>query len=464
MAKTYDQIIGEMTADVEATVGDVDTRQGTVLREVLLGPVAVQLEGAYARTDQVESNMSIVNPEAATAEALDAIAANFGISRFGGSPASGTVRFVRYQVPPSPISIPLGTLLYTSSTADSLSFRTINSATLSASSSQDPVSGAYYVEASVLCLVNGITGNVSAGTVSVFSIPGVDEIYNPSDLSGGRAEQTNSELAELIRAKAQGNLGTRGGYEALVRSNFSVLDTNVIGPTDPEMRRQDAGAVDVILLNDDTVQSEEGLPVATTTVIPAYLPLISVVEILGVDILDVQKTLVLGTDYSVTVDNFSQYARSWKELSHVDINITSFTPKPNSILTFRYTNSQIARVVQAFLENDANWIIGSDPLAKLSRRVDSDVTANIRIFPGYDPTTTAANVSDAIKAHFDAQLLDGDVQSSDVITVIGSIAGVDFVDLSTFLMIDSRTGNPTSDVVIGRDEHARSGAITVGII
>ena len=258
MAKTFDQIMSEMVGQVDINLGDQDTRTGTVLREGFLAPVATELVTAYSRTDQVEANQTIASPDAISSEAMEAIAANFGLVRFVGTLSSGTLRFMRFQAPTTAIPIPGGTIASSSDIGDSLKFKTLGAVTLSALSPQDPVTGAYYVDSSAICLVSGTSGNAPADTIRYQSVAGIDEVTNPNAFSGGKDTQTNAELAELIVARAQGNLGTRSGYESLVRDNFSVDDMEIITPTDTEASRaQFSGELDITILSGNLVQSEE---------------------------------------------------------------------------------------------------------------------------------------------------------------------------------------------------------------
>lgn len=466
MSKTAEQIIGEMVTQVSSTIGTVDTRVGTVLREAILSPVAVQLEGAYAETAAVEANHSIITPAAITDAAMDAIAANFGLTRFAGSPASGSVRFSRFVAPASPISIPVGSLVSTMTSSDELSFRTLVTSSLSSASSKDPVNGDYYVDVAVIAQISGSVGNVAAGAINTHSIGGIDSVSNLTNFTGGKDIQTNTELAALIQSRAQGNMGTKGGYSSLVRSNFAVDDVQIIGPADTEMRRLwDPGAVDVIILSSSSVESEESVPATTAVYTPVYLPLTEFrpIEIKGLDSLDAEHILVAGTDYLLTVDTVSNMARSYRELTAIQFNISTFVPKVGSFLTLRYNNNQIVRVVQSFLGAESNLIVGANPLVKSARNVGVTLTADVKIFPSFSTTVIQSQIQTALTNKSNSMLLGDDLQSSDIISIIGNISGVDFIDLATFSMIDSRSATASSNIVAGRDEIVRITSMTINV-
>jgi uncharacterized phage protein gp47/JayE len=467
MAKTFDTIISEMVARVSSILGQQDTRVGTVLREGFLAPVASQLEEAFSRTDAVELNQSISSAESITEEALERVAANFGLARFPGSPASGFVRFSRFNVPVAPIPIPSGTVVSTSDIGDFLGFKTISAATLSNISPQDPVTGAFFVDVAVVATASGSDGNVEADTIRFHSVPGVDEVTNINPLSGGKNQQTNSELAELIAARAQGNLGTRGGYEGLVRSNFSVDDMEIITPTDPEAARaQFSGELDITVLSGSAIQSQETTSHTTTVFNPAFLPLTSVNEITGIeDVTDNVKVLVEGPDYDIIFDTFSPLSRSFQEKSRVNLHVTSFVVKPGSIFTIKYGNSELVRIIQSFIADAQNEILGADVLVKLAISVPVNISADIRIIPGFDPATVQTDTEDAVNEFFNSKLLGDDVQVSDVVTVMGSTPGVDSVDLTTFEM--AKASAPSlflQEVLANKQEYLRAGTVVITVV
>lgn len=467
MAKTFDTIINEMASDVSGKLGQQDTRVGTVLREGFLAPVADQLEEAYARTDTVELNQSVSSAESISETAMERLAANFGLARFPGAPASGSVRFMRFQAPAAPILIPSGSIVATSDTGDFLNFETVAASSLTNLSNQDPVTGAYYVDIPVIANVSGSDGNVESDTIRFHSVPGIDDVTNPNALSGGKDRQTNTELAELIIARAQGNLGTRSGYEGLVRSNFAVDDMEIITPTDPEATRaQFSGELDITILSGNVIESQETTPSTTLVFNPIFLPLTGVTEITGVeDITDAVITLTPGTDYDVIVDTFSPLSRSYIEKSRINLHVTTFTVKPASVFTIRYNNSEIIRVIQAFLTDPENEILGADVLVKLAIEVLVNLAADIRIIPGFDPTTVQANVEAAVESFFAAKLLGDDVQVSDIVTVIGGVDGVDSVDLTTLFMAKASAPlTQLQEVLANKQEYLRAGAIVITVV
>jgi uncharacterized phage protein gp47/JayE len=467
MAKTFDVIINEIVNRVNSTLGQQDTRVGTVLREGFLAPLAVQLEEAFTRTDTVELNQSIAAAAAVSDEAMERIAANFGLARFPGSPASGTLRFSRFQAPAAPIVIPANSIATTSDVGDFLGFRTLAAASLTAISPQDPITGAYFVDIPAIATSSGSAGNVEFDTIRFQSIPGIDEVTNPLSFFGGKDAQTNTELAELMSARAQGNLGTRNGYEGLIRSNFAVDDMDIITPTDPEATRaQFSGELDITILSGISIESQETAAHTTTTFTPTFRPLISVNSITGIeDITNNVITMVEGPDYDVIIDTFSPLSRSFIEKSRINFHVTTFTVKPGSVFTILYSNSELVRIIQSFIADAQNEILGADVLVKLAISVPVNISADIRIIPGFDPATVQADTEDAVNEFFNSKLLGDDVQVSDVVTVMGSIPGVDSVDLTTFEM--AKASAPSlflQEVLANKQEYLRAGTVVITVV
>jgi uncharacterized phage protein gp47/JayE len=461
MGQTFDETITDLTDYVKDSIGNVDTRVGTVLRDAILAPAAFEFTNTYSKIDETSANQGINTAASQSAESLENLASNFGIARSIGTYASGTVRLFRYAQPTYTISIPSGTKAYTELSSSRVSFSTLATVYLTPSSPQDPEMGYYYVDCAVSCDEPGEIGNVMAGGISYIELVGIDGVTNPNETSGGTETQTNEQLVSTIESTARGNIGTRTGYEALVRENYSVTDVKVIGSRDADsVRAQYGSAVDVVVLDETKTVMTEAFtfvsPIMTTRVIPTFRPLISVIQITGKNSDEEDVTLVPGTDYTVMVDTYSVYKRSIWENSRILLHITSFTPLNNSQMIMDYYYTANIASIQNFLAADANNVFGSDVMAKAGISIPVNVTANIRIFPGYNATSVITSIETALAAFFNALLLDDDVQASDVIATIANVAGVDAVDVPTFSMAKvSAPAVPLQEILVGRQEYVR---------
>ena len=464
MAQSFTDIVTRLITNLKNAMPGIDTRVGTVLRDSFLTPEATEFLDAYNTIDVVSANQGVNTASQQSDGSLENLAANYGISRYTGSYASGAVSFYRFNAPTETIAIPAGTIVYTDMTAGRVTFRTLSTVNLTATSDFDPALGAYYVDAVVTCEIVGALGNVTAGGIVFTSVAGIDGVTNKNDTSGGKDLQTNDELVALIQSTAQGNLGTRTGYESMVRDNFAVDDVKIITPDDIDYARtRTVGAVDVTVLSGNRTPISESFPfvspAVTNYIVPTYLPLFSVSQITGTGVSGA-ITLVEGEDYDVVYDTYSDYRRSVEEKSRINIHGTTGPTGTNlinnSMLDVSYNTSALVTNIQAFLEREENKVIGADLLVKMGIEIPTLVEATVKIIPGYTTTVVQSDIETTLAAYFNALLLDDDVQASDVITVIGNVAGVDSVNVETFkFALVSAPTVPVEEVTAGKQEYIR---------
>ena len=444
MADQFQDVITRITTSVTgstAGVGDVDTSTGSVLRDGFLAPAAFEITGVYQEIDTVSANQGLATAAAQSDASLEDLASNFNITRSTGTYATGTVRFYRYSQPISNIPIVSGSKIYSELSSSQVSFHTLSTVYLTSSSPVDPGNGAYYVDCPILCDSPGSIGNVFAGGISYCEITGVDEVSNLVATTGGLETQTNDQLVSTVQATARGNIGTRTGWEALVRDNFIVEDCQVIGGKDVDaVRSQFGGSVDIIVLDETLAPMTEVLAFAgpTGSVAPTFLPLASVVSIGATGATAGAMILSEGPagDYEVVYDNYSINRRSTIEKSKIIIHPSTFTLDGTALaVQYFYTASILA--IQNFINEDANDVFGSDVMVKAGIKVPANVTANIVLLPGYSATTVVAAVQTALLAYFNTLLLNNSIQASDVTTVIGNVAGVDSIDLPSFSLANA---------------------------
>lgn len=478
MAQTLDQIITDISNQILANFAPVlaDTRVGTVMYEAIINPMANEVLSLEQSIDTVTLNQSIDNAAAMTGPAMDALAANFGVTRFFGLPSVGYERFVKFASPTSTVPIPAGSIVATQQTNSSpaSTFVTLSAASLLPSSPPDPISGAAaYVDILVQAQAVGSSGNVASGTVInlITPIAGVDRVYNPNAFNNGSDSQSNTVLAQVVSADSQGELGTRPGYKKLVLENFSVQDILVLGNGDPGMlRSQYGGSVDIVILGNSNISNSQSYPyTGQTTLVPSSLPLVSVQSLSGFTSGAVPVTFIgpaggigLGLDYDVILDTTGPYAGSFEENSKIVLHFVSATPGIGTNLTLAYTYNQLVDEIQSFMSADANDVLGSDVLVRAGVEIDAAVTANISVIPGYDPATVLAAATTSVQTFSNNLLLGVDVEPSQVITAIENTAGVDFVDLPSFILALLATpSTPVQQIVATNEQFIRIPSITI---
>lgn len=478
MAQTLAQIITDLSNLILNNFAPVlaDTRVGTVMYDAVISPVANEVLSLEQSIDTVTLNQSIDNASSMTGTAMDSLAANFGVTRFSGLPSVGFERFVKFATPTGTIPIPAGSIVATQQTNSSPSstFVTLSASSLLPSSPPDPITGAAaYVDILVQAQAVGSAGNAAAGTVInlITPIVGVDSVYNPNSFNNGSDFQSNTVLAQVVSSDSQGEIGTRPGYKKLVLENFSVQDILVIGNGDPGMlRSQFGGSVDIVVLGNSNISNSQSFPyIFQTTLSPSSLPLVSVQSLSGFTSLNVPVTFVgpvggigLGTDYDVVLDTTGPFAGSFEENSRIVLHFTTATPGSGTVLTLAYTYNQIVDEIQSFMSADANNVLGSDVLVRAGVEIDAAVTANISVIPGYDPATVIAAATASVQTFSNNLLLGVSVEPSQVIAAIENTAGVDFIDLPSFILALLATpSTPVQQIVATNEQFVRISSIAI---
>ena len=461
MPNSFTDIVSRLIATLSGTITNIDTRVGTVVRDSFLTPEATEFLNVYNQIDTNSANQGVNTAQQQSDASLENLASNYGESRAVGTYSSGLVTLYRYNQPTITYPIPTGTIVYTDTSIGRVAFRTITANVLSPSSDFDSDLGAYYIDVFVMCDVTGTIGNVAANSVTYITFPGIDGVTNRNDMSGGKDAQTNDELVALIKSTARGNLGTRTGYESMVRENFAVDDVKIITPDDSDyVRTNQVGAIDIIVLNNNRVTAEEDFPfispTATTEITPSFLPLLGVSSLTGEGVTGLAVVLSEGStgDYDVDYDTYSDYRRGQSELSK--INLHTAILKNNSMINVIYETSSVVSIIEAFFEREENKAIGADVMVKMGIEIPTLVTAKVRLIPGHNSIVVISAIQDALTAHFNALLLDDDVQVSDVLTVIGNVAGVDSVNVPALVFaLASDPLVPVQEVTADKQEYIR---------
>lgn len=189
-----------------------DFNTGSVLLS-LFDTVAAELEQLYNAQVQIQDAAFI---STATGSDLDKKVADFTLERRGASFSSGIVTFGRTTSSTQNFIIPAGTQISTqaTSTAPSVSFETIEEAILSA--------GSLTVNVQARAVSSGISGNVSASTITILPSPptGIEFVINYNAFTGGADSETDEELRNRLSLYL--NSLARGTKLALESAGLSV--------------------------------------------------------------------------------------------------------------------------------------------------------------------------------------------------------------------------------------------------
>ena len=244
--RSLDEIALAMIDFLRLVNPDLDTKPGTVARDLFVDVPANELAKLYAELRNISNLQSLA---AATGTDLDRLARNYGITRNTGSPAGGTVIFTTNDVT-SDIFIPQGTIV----TANSgTSFQTLVDSAFDSTKPNVYAANAlrvrtdldlagitddFALEVAVEANEFGAQGNVGKFSVSQVTLSGISNVTNVTAMTGG----TGSESDAAFRSRALGifagaNTGTALGYRNAVLADPRVLDVLTVEPGDTLMTR-----------------------------------------------------------------------------------------------------------------------------------------------------------------------------------------------------------------------------------
>jgi uncharacterized phage protein gp47/JayE len=443
---SFNEIAASIQNTILTSIPNANVLANSVISDVFINPQAFELETLTVLAYNASLAQSLLT---ASGNALDYLAANFGIQRNQAQYATGNVTFFTYDPVPQVISIPSGTLVQTGSGGGSsivLQFVTTQNAFIAVGSSS--------VTVPVICTVPGSIGNVSVGainTLSTANIP-INGIINNLPTSGGE----NEEIDESLSLRAQlalsgGNVGTEGAYRSVILNNIStVVDAQVLPPSN--ILSRGPGKVDIYIQNSSSFQSASssqivpagstGVTIGQNLVILQNQPVTSITSII------VNNQVVSPTEYSLVFDT-SDYANSSLAQNSLIWNV----PAPSQQYTINYTyNSNVQLAQQAIIPKTP---IGSDVLVKQATAVNIYISAFVTLFSFADQTTVLNSILTSFQNYFSNKRLNQDLYETDIICLITSVPGVASVQtpLANFSR-DSFTNTSINTIDIATLEYA----------
>jgi Uncharacterized homolog of phage Mu protein gp47 len=263
--RTLNEIVKNIIDDIHDKLPNVDTKEGTFIRDVFINPGASQIFQLYQDAKMIEYSQSILT---ATGEELDKLAQNYFVTRKGASKSYGKLRFyLGDQVPSEIITILKGSTAYTRATDNRVEiyFETLVTVTVIpediSSYSYDSTEGQYYVEVEASSVDTGSINNVGAKEITVLGegLDSVTKVINPFAFSGGTdAESDTSLMLRVSMAITGSNIGTKDGYNSFILKQEGVIDAKVVGAGEPLMTRDngEGGMVDIYVRAEKLAEAE----------------------------------------------------------------------------------------------------------------------------------------------------------------------------------------------------------------
>lgn len=224
----------------------LDTKPGTVARDVFIDGPSYQLSQLYQELEKLRTIQSI---RLAIGADLDKLGSNYNATRKSGSKSGGT-SLLTFKSIPYDIPINKGEII---TARNGMSFvvkngfvvNAINSNTYRAIASQyrsdldlAGITDTFAVEVLVEASTAGIQGNISKYSLVSTKINGVSNVTNPLPFGGGSSSEDDASYRSRILALFSGaNTGTSLGYRNAVLQDPASLDAMVIEPGDILMTR-----------------------------------------------------------------------------------------------------------------------------------------------------------------------------------------------------------------------------------
>ncbi len=244
--RSVNEIILNLIDFFKISQPDLDTKPGTVARDLFVDAPASQLAILYDQLSSVSNKQSL---SLVVGTDLDKLAKNFGIIRRNATSSTG-VALLTFSSINAAININKGDLIFAS---NNFSYSVANGTTVDpnatnfyrsiASKYRDQldfagISDEYAVEVTVVATTTGSSGNIGKYSLSRTSISGVSNVTNINGFSGGTDQESDASFRNRVLSSFSGSsVGTALGYLNIALSVTGVSSAAVIEPGNPLMTR-----------------------------------------------------------------------------------------------------------------------------------------------------------------------------------------------------------------------------------
>lgn len=246
VVRSLNEIILSLIDYFKAAQPDLDTKPGTVARDLFIDAPAAQISTLYNEINKISVQQSL---RLVSGSDLDKLAKNFGMARGSSTYASG-VALLTFSSIPANIQI---STQDTITSSNGLVFKPSNDAVVSAGSlnlyrsiatkyrndlDMMGINDTYAIEVNVQATSPGISGNIAKYYLNSTSIYGVSNVTNILPFSGGsNIEDDSSFRARVLSIFGGSSIGTALGYRSAAIGVNGVVDAFIVEPGDPLMKR-----------------------------------------------------------------------------------------------------------------------------------------------------------------------------------------------------------------------------------
>jgi len=283
--RSVNEIITSLVDFFKLAQPDLDTKPGTVARDLFIEGIASPLSLLYDELGGIANKSSL---RLVLGSDLDKLAKNFGVVRKQATPASGAV-ILTFASINAPIPINSGSIVtanngfsFAITTGTSITPAAINFYRAVASKYRDQldfagISDTLAVQVTATATSAGSTGNIGTYSLSRVSIAGVSNVTNVNPFNGGTDQETDASFRNRVLASFSGSsVGTALGYLNVALGTSGVADAAVIEPGNALMTRDgtivtvaadgtrtvvsegSGGKVDVVILGSTLIDNSDG--------------------------------------------------------------------------------------------------------------------------------------------------------------------------------------------------------------
>lgn len=281
--RSVNDIISNLIDFFRLAQPNLDTKPGTVARDLFIEGPASQLSLLYDELQGVSSKQSI---RLSVGTDLDKLAKNYGLIRKQSTASSG-VALLTFSSLNATINVNKGSPIYTaggqgftvtngtSLVPSNINYYRSTASKFAAQLAYVGITDQYAVEVTVTASAPGSAGNIGQYSLDKVSIPGISNVTNTVSFSGGTDQETDAAFRNRILATFSGSsVGTALGYLNAALGVTNVQDAAVIEPGDPLMTRDgtvtetingvltivsegSGGKVDVVVLGSNEVAATD---------------------------------------------------------------------------------------------------------------------------------------------------------------------------------------------------------------
>ena len=244
--RTTNQLINNQIDFYRNVQPDLDTKPGTVARDVLIDGPASQISRLY---EELSAQSNLQSLRLSIGSDLDRLGQNYGAIRQRGARSTGPA-LLTFNNLDADIGINKGDIITAKNGATFLVLNSFNVSTTLETTFRATaarfradldlvgITDQYAVEILVEAAAAGRQGNISKYSLNRTTIPGINNVTNASAFGGGTPAETDSAFRNRIFSIFSGaNTGTELGYRNAARGDVSVIDVEVVVPGDVLMTR-----------------------------------------------------------------------------------------------------------------------------------------------------------------------------------------------------------------------------------